>query len=696
MLGVIGGSSFLESKAFQGLSDKSVPTPFGVVALKVDESRRLVFVQRHVADPLRAYSLPHLINFRAIMTALKHLGVERIVAFGSVGSLRPEIHVSSVLVPNDFYCPWDAPFFNESHAAHTVPGFDGALRTELLSLVSSIKDLKVIDGGVYAQTKGPRFETPVEVKALALVGGSVVGMTCAHEAVLAKEIGIPYALVCIVDNMGNGIIATDELSYGSFKESVKGHLPIVELLASAVVSKFCPLVSSGTLVDLIVEPKYLLPVIPHGVQQNKAVIVHEGIIIDILDVEEAKKKYNARELIRLADHVLMPGLINAHTHMGMTHLRGFADDLALFEWLSKHIWPAEGRFMSPEFVIAGVELALAEMIRSGTTAMADQYFFPESTASVIDKVGCRGCVGVGVLEFPNPFAKNADEYLSKAKDFALKWSKHDRITASIVPHAPYTVSDATFLKVKALAEEVNVVIQTHLHETSTEKNDSISGAASGSKHLSSEKTSPLVNLHRMGLLNKKTMAVHMTVLDDSEIKIVADTGLHVVHCPVSNLKLAAGICPVAKLVKAGVNVALGTDSASSNNSLNLFEEMKLAAILAKVHSGDPTAVNAMTAIEMATINGARAMSLDHKIGSLEVGKCADFIALNFGDVELTPCYNIPSHIVYCAGRENVSDVWVQGRALLRNRKLQTLDYERVLREAKSWGIKISHEIHHTP
>eukprot|EP00475_Leptophrys_vorax_P000049 TRINITY_DN10032_c0_g1_i2.p1 TRINITY_DN10032_c0_g1~~TRINITY_DN10032_c0_g1_i2.p1 ORF type:complete len:391 (-),score=118.02 TRINITY_DN10032_c0_g1_i2:50-1222(-) len=377
----------------------------------------------------------------------------------------------------------------------------------------------------------------------------------------------------------------------------------------------------------------------------------------------------------------------------MTHLRGFADDLILSEWLTKHIWPAEGKFVSPQFTADGVELALAELIRSGTTTVNDMYFFPDAMCEVIDKAGVRASVGMTCFEFPSAYASSADDYIQKGLVIRQKYLSHPRIKFTVAPHAPYTVKDETFEKLNHIATESSLRVHVHLHETAAETDDSVSGKESMSRSLSSHRVRPLENLDRLGLVNDRLVAVHMTQLNDAEIDLLSKKKSHVVHCPTSNLKLASGIAAVDKLVKSGVNVCLGTDSVSSNNSLNMFEQMKLAAILAKVSSGDPTSISASQAIRMATINGAVAIGMDKDIGSLEKGKRADFIAVDFGEVELTPVYNVYSHLVYSASRENVSDVWVDGKRLMNSRKLLTLDYGQILHKSRQWAVQISASIH---
>lgn len=384
----------------------------------------------------------------------------------------------------------------------------------------------------------------------------------------------------------------------------------------------------------------------------------------------------------------MPGLVNAHTHAGMTLMRGFSDDVCLIDWLGKNIWPAEAKFVSREFVRCASQLAVAESLRGGVTMMNDMYFFPEEMAKVVDESGMRATVGITMLEFPTAQAKGFDDYLAQGQELAAKYANHSRIKFSLAPHAPYTVSDPHWAQVAQLAQQHNMQVHTHVHETDTEVEASSSGKASAFKMMSEEKSRPLANLDRLKVVAPTLISVHSVSLNQDDVALLAKKHAHVVHCPNSNLKLASGVCPVSRLHDAGVNVALGTDSSASNNALDMFAEMKIAALLAKGVAKEPSAVPASCALRMATINGARALNVQNVTGSLKIGKSADFIAINFESLELLPLFDVVSHLVYACSRDRVRDVWVCGRRLLHNRSLTTLDEKTLVADAKMWGVKL--------
>ncbi len=431
-------------------------------------------------------------------------------------------------------------------------------------------------------------------------------------------------------------------------------------------------------IDLIIHARWVIPVEPAGALEHHCVAVHEGRILALLPGMEAGTRYQAAETVRLLEHALIPGLINAHTHAPMSLLRGLADDLPLMEWLNQHIWPAENAWVSPEFVHDGTELAIAEMLRGGTTCFNDMYFFPDVAAQVAARCGMRANAGLIVLDFPSAWAGNADEYLHKGVALHDALRDEPLITTCFAPHAPYTVSDTPLRTIATYAEELNLQIHMHVHETADEVRQS----------LERHGVRPLQRLQQLGLLSPSLMAVHMTQLTDEEIAQVAQSGAHVLHCPESNLKLASGFCPVAKLLQAGVNVAIGTDGAASNNDLDMWSEMRSAALLAKGVSGDATRVPAATALRLATINGARALGLEDRIGSLQTGKAADMTAVHLGAIETQPLYDPVSQLVYAAGRHQVTDVWVAGQRLLHERKLTTLDEQTILAKALQWRDKI--------
>ncbi|KAF4146085.1 Amidohydrolase family [Phytophthora infestans] len=450
--------------------------------------------------------------------------------------------------------------------------------------------------------------------------------------------------------------------------------------------------SSKQRVDLIIFASHVIPVIPRNVVlSDHAIVIDNSRIVALLPRDEAQKLFIGTEERHLSNHIVTPGLVNLHTHSAMTLLRGLADDKPLCDWLMQDIWPTEGAFVGPDFIKTGMTHAVAEMLRCGTTCCNDMYFFPDQICEVLETTGFRGAVGQVVMEFPGPYGSGADDYFNKAKPNLEKYAPgcHDLITVTMAPHAPYTVSDKSLRQADALAREHKARVHIHLHETASECNDSEQlNRQSMSCHQSDQKLRPLANLKRMGLLSEHLICAHMTQLTAEEIEDVAEAGAHVAHCPSSNLKLASGIAPITAMIERGVNVGIGTDGAASNNSLDMFGEMKLAAILAKAQTLKSSSVPAVEALQMATLNGARALGLEKDIGSIEVGKRADVIAVECDSIEMIPMYSAISHIVYVAGREHVSDVWIHGKHLLANHKLTTIDEQDVKKSVREWAAKI--------
>jgi 5-methylthioadenosine/S-adenosylhomocysteine deaminase len=432
-------------------------------------------------------------------------------------------------------------------------------------------------------------------------------------------------------------------------------------------------------IDTLLSARWVIPVEPEDtVLEDHAIAVDEGRIVEILPNAEALTKYQPDNHHDLGQHVLLPGLINSHSHTAMNLMRGLADDLPLMEWLNNHIWPAEQQWVSADFVHDGSLLACAEMLRSGTTCVNDMYFFPEQTVRAMETAGMRASIGLIVIDFPSAYAQDADEYLNKGIELHDQLHNNTLISTTFAPHAPYTVSDAALGRIATYAEELDIPIHMHVHETADEVSQAIK--ASGQR--------PVARLAELGLLSPRLLAVHMTQLTADEIAQCAEAGVHVLHCPESNLKLASGFCPVHDLQQAGINVALGTDGAASNNDLDMFGEMRSAALLAKAVSQNAGAVPAEQALRMATISGARALGLDKEIGSLEVGKAADIIAVDLSGIETEPVYNPVSQLVYAADRTRVTDVWVAGRHLLKDRVLTTLDSDEILARARHWQSKL--------
>lgn len=438
--------------------------------------------------------------------------------------------------------------------------------------------------------------------------------------------------------------------------------------------------SLDSAIDTIIHATWIVPVEPtNTILLNHSIAIRKGKIHNILPRQEMIDKYDADNEITLENQVLIPGLINAHTHSPMSLMRGLADDLPLMDWLTNHIWPTEQKHVSAEFVYDGSLLACAEMLRSGTTCFNDMYFFPEETARAVEHSGMRAKLGLILIDFPSAYAKDADEYLAKGIELHDQLQNNSLISTAFAPHAPYTVSDEPLNQISTFAEELDIPIHIHLHETAHEVDDAV--AQSG--------TRPMQRLCDLGLLSPRLLAVHMTQLTDEEIALVAETGTHVIHSPESNLKLASGFCPTYQLQQAGVNIALGTDGAASNNDLDMMAEMHTAALLAKAVSCNASALPAEEVLRMATINGAKALGLESEIGSLEVGKAADITAIDLSGIENQPVYCPVSQIIYSAGRENVSNVWVAGNHLLKDRALTTLDEKAILEKAAYWQKIIS-------
>jgi len=433
-------------------------------------------------------------------------------------------------------------------------------------------------------------------------------------------------------------------------------------------------------VDQIILARWVIPVEPAGsVLADQGIAIHDGKIVAILPNDELSAQFESDNVTQLSDHALIPGLINAHTHAAMSLMRGLADDLPLMTWLNQHIWPAEKKWVSKDFVRQGSEQAIAEMIRSGTTCFNDMYFFPDVTAAVASTVGMRACVGLIVIDFPSAWADDWQEYVDKGIAVRDQYRDDELITSAFAPHAPYSVSDEPLRHIQMLADETDIQVHMHVHETQDEIDQGM--ARHGSR--------PLRRLDNLNMLSPSLMAVHMTHLEDEELEHFIQTGSHVVHCPQSNMKLASGFCPVQRLMDAGVNVALGTDGAASNNDLDMLAEMQSAAMLGKAVARDAAAVPAEQALAMATINGARALGIDGTTGSLTVGKAADITAIDLGQLETQPLYNPVSQIVYAADRRQVTHVWISGKVVLQDRRLTTLDEDKLLHNAHAWHERLS-------
>ena len=430
----------------------------------------------------------------------------------------------------------------------------------------------------------------------------------------------------------------------------------------------------------LIQAGYLVPVRPPGlVLEGYSVAVEQGVIVALLPRHEAGQAFPDAEVINLPEHVLLPGLINMHTHSPMTLLRGYADDIDLHVWLREHIWPAEQKFVGPSFVTDGSRLAIAEMLRGGTTCFNDMYFFPDAIAQACRDAGIRASIGVPLIEHQSVNTSDIETYFQQGLDLHHKWQSEPLLSFTLAPHAPYTVSDMTLQRIAVYSQDLEVPVHMHLLETEWEIKHSLQDY---DKH-------PLRRLNDLKLLNPRLQAVHMTQLSTDDITELAETGAHVIHCPQSNLKLASGICPLASLLKAGVNVSLGTDGAASNNDLDLLAEAQTAALLAKGISGDAEAVNAVQALEMITINGAKALGMENIIGSIEPGKQADLCAIDLSCPETQPLHHVVSQVIYAASRRQVSDVWVAGRRVLDSGRLTSIDLEETTGRARLWAARLS-------
>ena len=433
-------------------------------------------------------------------------------------------------------------------------------------------------------------------------------------------------------------------------------------------------------IDLLIRARWIIPIEPENtVLEHHAIAVNRGRIVAILPEREASERFAPARETRLDKHVLMPGLVNLHCHAAMTLLRGLADDTPLMTWLQEHIWPAEAKHVSADFVHDGTLLACAEMLRGGITCFNDMYFFPEAAAKAVATSGMRAVIGLALLEFPTAYATDADDYLTKG--LAARDALRDQplLHFALAPHAPYTVSDRSFERIATLTAELDMPVHVHLHETTAEIEDS----------LRIHGVRPLERLRRLGLITPNLIAVHAVHLDASEIALLAAEGASVAHCPSSNLKLGSGIAPIAAMLERGINIGLGTDGAASNNRLDLLGEMRLAALLAKGASGDASILNAHQALRAATLGGAHALGLDREIGSLLPGKSADLCAVSLDDPILAPCYAPESHMVYVAGRENVSHVWVAGNLMLENHTLTGFFKNDLEKLVSLWQTRVS-------
>lgn len=433
-------------------------------------------------------------------------------------------------------------------------------------------------------------------------------------------------------------------------------------------------------VDTLISARWIAPVVPERtLLEDHTLVLHKHRIIDLLPSQQATLQYQATDCFKLQEHLLIPGLINTHGHAAMTLLRGYADDVPLMDWLNKNIWPIEAQFVNYDFVKDGTSLAIAEMLRSGTTSFSDLYFFPDAVAHAATEMGIRVQVCVPVVQFANVWAQSEEEHIHKGLAVHDDFRGSEFVHTCFGPHSPYVVSDAGLKRIMVLSEELDIPIQMHVHETREEVEDAL--AATGKR--------PLQRLHDLGLLSPRFQAVHLTQLSSEDIQLLAENSVHALHCPESNLKLASGFCPVGELLDAGINVTLGTDGAASNNDLDMLGEMKTAALLAKTVHGNATTLDAWTTLKMATLDGARALGLDNDLGSLEIGKLADIAAIDMGGLESQPIYHPLSQLVYTRSGHKVSHVWINGELLLVDRQFTQIDQDRIIATTRDWQRKIT-------
>jgi len=433
--------------------------------------------------------------------------------------------------------------------------------------------------------------------------------------------------------------------------------------------------SSGT---TIISATWLLTMESDTVLLDHSVVVQGQLIIDVCPAENAIEKYPDAQHIELPNQLLMPGLINCHGHTAMNLFKGMADDLPLMTWLEEHIWPAEGKWVSPEFVKDGTKIGIAEMLLSGTTCYSDMYFFPEVAAETAAEFGMRAVCYGPVLDFPTPYGSGPDDYIEKILKAFDQFKHHSLVDIGFGPHAPYTVSDEPLTKIRTLADQLGISIQMHIHETAFEVDQA----------LEQHNERPLSRLQKLNFLGNDVQAVHATALSDEDINLLKESGTHVIHCPESNLKLASGFCPVAKLQEQGINVALGTDGSASNNDLDMLGEMRTAALLAKAVSQNASSCSAFETLQMATTNAAKALGKEELIGRIVNGMQADMISVDFNRIASRPVYDPISHVVYCCTRDQVDHVWVAGDLKVKNKALTHMNEHQLIELAQSWANKI--------
>jgi len=433
------------------------------------------------------------------------------------------------------------------------------------------------------------------------------------------------------------------------------------------------IVSGGTVVTLDAQRRVI---------EDGAVAVADGRIVAVGARAEVVGRFTARAVVDARGAAVIPGLVNGHTHVPMSLFRGIADDLDLNEWLTKYIFPAEAKNVTEEFVRAGTQLGLAEMIRGGTTTYCDMYYFEDAVAEETERAGVRALLGETVIDFPVPDNKTWPDAMAYVERFVKRWKGNRLITAAVAPHAPYTVSEAHLREVRSFSDRTGAPVVTHVAETRKEVEDVTRDHGAR----------PVEYLARIGFLSPRTVAAHTVHLTEGEINLLKQNGVGCVHNPQSNMKLASGVAPVPQMLRAGVLLGLGTDGAASNNDLDMWEEMDTAAKLHKLSSNDPKVVTAEEALALATINGARALHMEGQIGSLEGGKRADIVVVGLDSLHQTPRYNVYSHLVYATKASDVRTVVIEGRVVMRERRLLTLNEALIKQKARAIRERVTRSL----
>lgn len=600
----------------------------------------------------------------------------------TVGSLRNHYSLGDFVILSGFgtsalssYAP-KITTYNEPITPHLDPEFQNLVKMTINSLGA-----RHHDSGVYVQNNIlGRYETDVEIHEFAKIGHIIGKFGCDEISYLCRDNVKVGALAVIINISHSHTSETPAYTKAELKHSLKNNTQRVEHAIENLILELSRKPLQRKQVDLILHGRYVLPMTPDcPILENHSVVINDKKIVEVIDSSKVYEKYIPRTAKYYSHNVLLPGFINCHTHLPMNIFKGYGDDMPLCDWLNNKIWPAEGKFIDPEFLADGMRMGIAELIKSGITCFNDMYFGIPTEVSVGKEIGIRGVYGFSVMSFATKDAKDCDDALKKAEQYINDNRKDcDLVYFSIAPHAPYTVNPPDFAKCVNLAKKLKVPIHTHIQETDKEVED----------YKKEHNCSPIEKLNEMGLLGPHFISVHSVSLSDKDIEILGKTKCSVVHNPSSNLKLASGITRISDLQKVNVNIALGTDSAASNNSLSMFNEMRAAALIGKVKTLDAVSVPAKDVLFMATINGAKALGLENEIGSLESGKYADVTVLDVDRVEMIPLFDIVSQIVYCGQRDIVSDVFVGGKQLLRNGLFTTINPYELFGLSDKWVKKL--------